>query len=196
MFKKEAHLPKEKEGGTVNKSTPYSLSTKISKFNIFKANRSVHDDVSNAASPPDLSAAPWRHQLHPPQYPSNKPLSSSNRPFLSSNRPPLSSYNPPPKQLRGTPSVAGAKNSQFSSHRKLAPLDLKIPLDRFCIHYDIPKSNQVKLATLEYSPGNDDVMELEESDWKEAGFSKLGWKAFIRAHQQFMKDAEAGIWVV
>jgi hypothetical protein len=129
--------------------------------------------VSNAAPPP--YAPSHSKYRNPPQYPS----------FYDKL---------PPKQSPGTPSVAGAKNSLFP-HRKFSPLDLKISLDRFCIHYEIPKSNQAKLATLEYSPGNEDVMELEESDWKEAGFSKLGWKAFIRAHEQFMKDAKAGIWV-
>jgi len=71
-----------------------------------------------------------------------------------------------------------------------------VSLSNFCSRYEISESDQSKLAMLEYMPGNIDVVELEEVDWKEVKFTKLGWKAFLRAHQQFMKDVKAGLWVV
>lgn len=127
---------------------------------------------------PPYAPPPWGYHPHLYQYP-------------------LSSYGPPPGQSHGIPPVAGASNnSPFPSPGKISPLDLKIPLARFCTHYEISESNQAKLASLEYIPGNKDVMELEENDWKEAGFSKLGWKAFLRAHRQFIKDAKDGLWAV
>lgn len=140
------------------------------------------------APPPNLFAPPyapppWGYHPHLYQYPQ-----------------PSSSYGPPPGQSHGTPpvqvQVAGTNNSEspFPSPGKISPLDLKIPLEHFCTRYEISESNRVKLASLEYIPGNKDVMELEESDWKEAGFSKLGWKAFLRAHRQFIKDAKDGSW--
>ena len=134
------------------------------------------------APPPNLYAPPYAPPpwgYHPHLYPY-----------------PPSSYGLPPGQFHGTPPVTGANNSPFPSPGKVSPFDLKISLDRFCMRYEIPESNQAKLASLEYIPGNKDVMELEEGDWKEVGFSKLGWKAFLRAHRQFIKDAKDGLWAV
>jgi hypothetical protein len=147
-------------------------------------------------------------RVMPPQYPYTQPANLYAPPYAPPPwgyhphlyQYPLPSYGPPPGQSGGTPQVAqtAANNSDspFPSPGKISPLNLKIPLDHFCTRYEIPESNQAKLASLEYIPGNKDVMELEERDWKEAGFTKLGWKAFLRAHQQFIKDAKDGLWAV
>jgi hypothetical protein len=144
------------------------------------------------APPPNLYAPPYAPPLYaPPPWGYHPPGHLYQYPQA------MSSYGPPPPgKSHETPPVAGANNSPFPSPGKISPFDLKIPLDRFCTRYEIPESNRVKLASLEYIPGNKDVMELEESDWKEAGFSKLGWKAFLRAHRQFIKDAKDGLWAV
>jgi len=169
---------------------------------------SPHFDVSAARKPPsnavtsavvpttaaELPPAPFMPSQYP-YAPLYAPPPWGYHPHLYHY--PSSLYGPPPGQFHGTPPVAGTNNeSPFPSPGKVSPLDLKISLDRFCTRYEIPDSNQAKLASLEYIPGNKDVMELEESDWKEAGFSKFGWKAFLRAHRQFIKDAKDGLWAV
>ena len=47
---------------------------------------------------------------------------------------------------------------------------------------------------LEYKPGNNAVLKLERADWKEVGFTTLGWQAFLDAHKRFIRDVRAGIW--
>jgi len=100
-------------------------------------------------------------------------------------------YGLPSGQLHGIPSVVPVNDSPIPSPGKTSP---KIPLDQFCTRYSISDADKSKLAVLEYTPGNKDVTDLEEADWKTANFSKLGWKAFLRAHRQFMKDIKDGSW--
>jgi hypothetical protein len=50
------------------------------------------------------------------------------------------------------------------------------------------------LAALEYKPGNNAVLKLERADWKEVGFTSLGWQAFLDAHRRFIRDVRAGVW--
>jgi hypothetical protein len=100
-------------------------------------------------------------------------------------------YGLPSGQLHGIPPAGGASDSPFPSPGKMST---KISLDEFCTHYLISDADKSKLVLLEYTPGNKDVTDLEESDWKGANFSKLGWKAFLRAHRQFVKDIKDGSW--
>jgi hypothetical protein len=73
-------------------------------------------------------------------------------------------------------------------------LQLRIPLSDFCLRYEISKSDEDKLALLEYKPGNEAVLSLTDDDWKEVKFTKLGWKAFISAHKRFIRDVKGGLW--
>lgn len=124
-------------------------------------------------------APPWGYYPHPNPYQYAPPL------------PPL--YGLPSGQLHGIPLAVSANNSEspFPSPGKTGA---KIPLDQFCDRYSISDADKSKLVLLEYTPGNKDVMDLEEADWKGANFSKLGWKAFLRAHRQFVKDIKDGSW--
>jgi len=51
----------------------------------------------------------------------------------------------------------------------------------------------VKLAELEYEPGDKIVESLEENDWKSVSFSVIGRKRFLAAHRQFRKDLKTGV---
>ena len=73
-------------------------------------------------------------------------------------------------------------------------LQLRIPLADFCTRYDISKSDEEKLGLLEYKPGNNAVLTLTPDDWKEVKFTVLGWKAFVSAHKQFLRDVKDGLW--
>ena len=72
---------------------------------------------------------------------------------------------------------------------------LRMPLADFCVHYDISKLDEDKLALLEYKPGNEAVLKLDLEDWKEVKFLKQGWTAFLDAHKRFIQDVRDGSWV-
>jgi hypothetical protein len=72
----------------------------------------------------------------------------------------------------------------------------KVTLSNFCIKYFISDTDQAKLATLKYRPGNHAVETLEEKEWCEVGqFSKLGWQSFLTAHRKFCMAIKAGTWL-
>ena len=83
-------------------------------------------------------------------------------------------------------------NSPFLSPGQA--LCLCVSPEDFCARYNISKSDEEKLAMLEYKPGNNAVLKLKRADWKEVGFTLLGWKAFLDAHKCFIRDVRAGIW--
>ena len=131
-----------------------------------------------ADPPPPVPYAP------PAQNPYTPPPAPYAMPFM----PPPWGYHLPPYQYPPQPAPqpgilqpSGTNNSPLPSPGKISRL--KVSLSNFCSRYEISKSDQSKLAMLEYMPGNIDVVELEEVDWKEVKFTKLGWKAFLRAHQ-------------
>jgi len=74
-------------------------------------------------------------------------------------------------------------------------LHLGVPLADFCARYKISKSDEEKLALLEYKPGNNAVTTLGIEDWKEVKFTTLGWKGFLTAHKQFIHDVKNGSWI-
>ena len=88
--------------------------------------------------------------------------------------------------------MAQNTNSPFSSPGRALRLHV-LPED-FCARYEISKSDEEKLALLEYKPGNNAVLKLERADWKEVGFTSLGWQAFLDAHKRFIRDVRAGVW--
>jgi len=73
-------------------------------------------------------------------------------------------------------------------------LCLRVAIEDFCSRYEISKSDEAKLAALEYKPGNNAVLKLEHADWKEVSFTSLGWQAFLDAHRRFIRDVRAGVW--
>lgn len=103
---------------------------------------------------------------------------------------------PPQQGFQGPnyypPGPIAQNNSPFSSPGQA--LRLRVPPEKFCAHYEISKSDEEKLAMLEYKPGNNAVLKLERADWKEVGFTTLGWQAFLDAHKRFIRDVRAGIW--
>jgi hypothetical protein len=118
---------------------------------------------------------------------------------------PPQSYPPPYLHPPGAPQQQGSQgsnyyhpgpmaqnNSPFSSPGQA--LRLRVALEGFCARYDISKSDEEKLAMLEYKPGNNAVLKLERADWKEVGFTSLGWQAFLDAHKRFIRDVRAGMW--
>ena len=59
----------------------------------------------------------------------------------------------------------------------------------------ISKSDEEKLALLEFKPGDNAVTTLGMEDWKEVKFTTLGWKRFLTAHKQFIHDVKNGLWI-
>ena len=60
--------------------------------------------------------------------------------------------------------------------------------------YKIFKSDEDKLALLEYKPENEAVQLLTDNDQKEVKFTKLSWKAFISVHKCFICNIKGGLW--
>lgn len=151
-----------------------------------------------ADPPPAAAYAPPPMPYAPPQAPYVHNAMPYMPPPWGYHLPPYQYAPPPsaPQPTQATPQFgilqASANNSPLPSPGKISRL--KVSLSNFCSRYKISESDQTKLELLEYAPGNKDVVELEEADWKEVKFTKLGWKAFLRAHQQFMKDVKAGLW--
>jgi hypothetical protein len=112
--------------------------------------------------------------------------------------PPFANYPqaaPPYGQQPGAfPAWPAPKDSPASS--PATALKLGVPLSEFCARYNISKSDEDKLSLLEYKPGNNDVTTLASEDWKGANFSVLGWRAFIVAHKQFIRDVRDGSWTM
>ena len=85
--------------------------------------------------------------------------------------------------------------SHTSARINIINLPRPISLTEFCMHYEISDSDRQKLEVLEVHLGDCAVEMLESEYWKEAGFTKLGWGCFLRAHKQFLKDVSNGIWI-
>ncbi|KAI6030343.1 hypothetical protein EDC04DRAFT_2605297 [Pisolithus marmoratus] len=70
-------------------------------------------------------------------------------------------------------------NTLASLHPPGSTTSCSVTLQEFCTKYHIPKSDQDKLALMEYCPGNHAVEDLEESKWRKVGsFTNLGWEVF------------------
>jgi len=109
-------------------------------------------------------------------------------PALSAGHQGPTGYN----QAPAAPTYAPQNNSPFSSPGQA--LRLRVSLQDFCAHYEISKADEEKLAQLKYKPGNNAVLKLEHSDWKEVGLTALGWQGFLDAHKAFICDVRAGVW--
>ena len=100
----------------------------------------------------------------------------------------------PVSQLAGLTPLQGLTSATLSPSN-IINLPCPISLTEFCMHYKISDSDQQKLEVLEVRLGDRTVELLELEYWKEAGFTKLGWGHFLRAHKQFLKDVSSGIWI-
>lgn len=182
----------------------------------------IHFDVSNCITrkipkPEDIEAPVAVENAAPgPNVPQPQALAPQMQPA-----PPVYPYQypPPPPWFFGHPQIpAGYMHPPAPNYPGLLPygqqgglipplpqrdspagspctaLQLRVPLADFCLRYEISKSDEDKLALLEYKPGNDVVLSLNDDDWKEVKFTKLGWKAFISAHKRFIRDVKAGLW--
>ncbi|KAJ7752958.1 hypothetical protein B0H16DRAFT_1723421 [Mycena metata] len=70
-----------------------------------------------------------------------------------------------------------------------------VSLDEFCTYYSIAQHLQ-GLEKLGYEPGDKGMVALEREDWYGvAGFGKLTWDKILVKHRQFLKDAQAGLWL-
>jgi hypothetical protein len=153
----------------------------------------VATQVTNHLSQPQQPTYPQQ-----PAYPPPPPWMYGHYPmpgpFPPLPYPPFANYPAPPygQQAGAIPSWP-PKETPVSS--PATALKLGVPLSEFCARYNISKSDEDKLSQLEYKPGNNDVTTLTSEDWKGANFSVLGWKAFIVAHKQFIRDVRDGSWL-
>ncbi|KAJ7734593.1 hypothetical protein B0H16DRAFT_1467448 [Mycena metata] len=70
-----------------------------------------------------------------------------------------------------------------------------VSLDEFCTYYGIPQHSH-GLEKLGYEPGDKGIIKLEREDWNGvAAFGKLTWDKVLTKHHQFLKDAQAGLWM-
>ncbi|KAF9470295.1 hypothetical protein BDN70DRAFT_889159 [Pholiota conissans] len=116
----------------------------------------------------------------------------SNYPGAPTNYPAALQYSQQLPSVPGTAAALPSKDSPVSSPGMNSKL--RVPLSDFCARYEISKTDEEKLALLEYKPGNNAVLILAPEDWKEVKFTTLGWKAFIDAHKQFLRDIKDGSW--
>jgi hypothetical protein len=108
-------------------------------------------------------------------------------------------YPPPPPPVYGNgehyhTSVHPSTQTHSPVSSPGTALRLKVPLDTFCVRYDISDADQAKLAELEYVPGDQAVLKLAREDWSAVKFSPLKWISFIDAHKRFLKDVRDGKW--
>ncbi|KAJ7153040.1 hypothetical protein C8R43DRAFT_1126890 [Mycena crocata] len=84
------------------------------------------------------------------------------------------------------------------SNPNLAPpspavrLPRQVTLQEFCVRYNIPTTDEPKLAELEWTPGDRNLERLDESDWKDVGFKRLGWLRVLDTHKVFLSDVRGG----
>ncbi|KAF7326887.1 putative proline-rich protein [Mycena venus] len=77
-----------------------------------------------------------------------------------------------------------------SSPAVILPRPVSIP--EFCTRYSLPTTDEQKLADLEFVPGDRNIQKLEQPDWEEVGFKRLGWLRVLDAHKQFLIDIRNG----
>ena len=131
----------------------------------------------------------------PPWMYSHYPMPGPYAPGMSYPYPPPANYPGfPYGQQPGPFSARPHKDSDSPVSSPATALQIGVPLAEFCDRYKISNSDREKLALLEYKPGNNAVTTLTTEDWKEVKFSTLGWKAFISAHKQFIRDVKDGSW--
>jgi hypothetical protein len=148
------------------------------------------------ALPPQPPVYP-QQTVNPPHYNAPPPPS-----WMYGHHPTFASYAPPPQYLYPLPANYSAfpygqqpgsfpawpppKDSPAAS--PATALQLGVLLAEFCARYKVSKSDEEKLALLEYKSGNNAMSTLTAEDWKEVKSTTLGWKAFIAAHKQFIRD--------
>lgn len=119
-----------------------------------------------------------QQQLHPPYYPPHVPATFAH------GAPPV--VQPPPANPSPVPSAPSSPTKP--NHRYVS-------LDEFCTYYSIAQHLQ-GLEKLGYEPGDKGIVALEREDWYGvAGFGKLTWDKILVKHRQFLKDAQAGLWL-
>jgi hypothetical protein len=139
-------------------------------------------------------------QPHPAYYPQPQldPLQHNHyAPYPT--LPHFGYYLQPPHNYYGYPPPAGTPvprstepSSTFSSPG--AAVTRNVSLDSFCTKYGISDSDKQKLLGIEYKPGNKIVESLQDSEWRTAGFSVLGWKGFLAAHRKFCQAVKEDKW--
>jgi len=134
--------------------------------------------------PPPL---PWMYTHHP--------TPGSYAPILQHPYPPPANYPAFPYGQQPAPFPVWPLPKDSPAASPATALQLGVPLPEFCARYKVSKSDEEKLAFLEYKPGNNAMMTLTTEDWKEVKFTTLGWKAFIAAHKQFIRDVKDGLWI-
>ena len=162
---------------------------------------SSHFDASMCIKPkrsmkPDDTPMPEAHVPIPqmnayPQYPppplwayGQYPMPGYGPVGPHAYAPPPPHYNPP---YGHQPSlITTFQADEFSVSSPGVALRLHVPLADFCAWYEISKSDEEKLALLEYKPGNQEILKLEAEDWKGVKFTKLGWTVVLQAHKKFI----------
>ena len=91
----------------------------------------------------------------------------------------------PVEQLSGSSSVPSSQDTTTSHN---------VTLEMFCNKYKISPKDMEHLKAIEYTPGNKLISSLSDADWKDAGFSILGWQGFLAAHAKFCKAIWNGMW--
>ena len=153
-------------------------------------------DIQPATQPLPRTAVPpmWPQQQYmwPPYQQFPPPYTFPPQAYLHQQLPQQPGHGPyPPNQYAHAAPILAGPPSTHSSLGLVAHHN--ISLVNFCSCYKISNIDQRKLVELEYEPSEKLIKSLDEKDWKGVGFSMMGWKHFIVAHQQFRKDLKTGV---
>lgn len=168
---------------------------------------SAHFDVSKCLKPPkeehaneNIPVAASTSTTKPMEYPypPPPPWMYHYSPFSIPPMPPPYPYSAVPPSLMHPPlaiSNHAVPNSPVPSPATPGKaLSFNISLDKFCSHYNIDTSDQQKLESLGYRPGDNNILKLEVEDWKGVQFAKLRWMSFLDTHRRFLRDVKSGLW--
>ncbi|KIK92658.1 hypothetical protein PAXRUDRAFT_146827 [Paxillus rubicundulus Ve08.2h10] len=138
--------------------------------------------------PPLQHFPPYYPTPYPPYMGAGYPYPSHSYPYP----PPGPPAAPPHGFQMGAPTVPPLANIPSPFPSPSVTMRHNVSLVEFCLQYDVPVSDQVKLAALEYHPGNRAIETLGDKDWHEfAKFTTLGWKSFVDAHKKICSAMKA-----
>jgi hypothetical protein len=86
----------------------------------------------------------------------------------------------------GIPAAPGSLHKERSS----SPIDIPGDVHAFCDAYGIKEEEEQALENLGFVMG-DNLGQVTEHEYKEAGFKLLAWKRVLKAYKKFKRDAKA-----
>ncbi|KAI0043140.1 hypothetical protein FA95DRAFT_1631791 [Auriscalpium vulgare] len=160
---------------------------------------SAHTPIQPYAPAPMLPAPGYYAAQMPPQMPQQYPFHQMpygfHAPFGPPHYPPQQPYfgmqaPPPLPALFGVPDGMPARHVADSDMARSSPVPV-CDVEEWCTNAGLDEAARIGLEKLEFKVGTDKLKDLDEKEWRWAGFGALAWKRVLRAELLYREASRA-----